>query len=205
MCVTLALGNKLNWCKAAGPSSCSQPGPWCSRPGSPELPRAGTRRGNLTCTEQDPPAQHEERHSWQSCFLTAATLRANSSFQAAREERERVQHIPGDCHVPLGTSAAGRCKKDWLRSRLRVTFCHLRQPTPLVKPSIPKLLDQSYKFCAWSTHKYLFRSFFSLNPATNPVRSSCCSFSPLPPHEQPQERSPHPPLETAILNLLLKN
>lgn len=77
MCVTLALGNKLNWCKAAGASSCSQPGPWCSRPGSPELPRAGTRRGNLTCTEQDPPAQHEERHSWQSCLLTAATLGAN--------------------------------------------------------------------------------------------------------------------------------
>lgn len=76
MRVTLTLGNKQSWCKAAG-ESFPQPGPWC----------CPSQRGNPTTTEQGPPAQDQERDSRQSRLLIAVKLGANS-FHFRQQERK---------------------------------------------------------------------------------------------------------------------
>lgn len=176
------------------------------------LPRAGTRRGTSPAPKKihlrgtrkaipgraaASPALHLEQRvftsgSWREKgarsvhrrrFALVATCRSQA---LQRGTRRRQAALGAACHIlPL-----------------------FGQPTPPVKLSIPRLLDQGYEFWARSAEKYLFWlgfGFFSLNPATNPVRSSCCSFSPLPPWEQLQEHAPGSSLETAILDLLFKN
>lgn len=71
--------------------------------------------GNLTCTQEDPPAWDEESNSWQSCCLTGITLGAKSLHFRQLEGKGSTfgtsQAIRSRCHVPLASSAAGNAKK----------------------------------------------------------------------------------------------
>lgn len=186
----------------SGVSSLAQPGLWSSPSWQPSADLCWCAVGELNRIHP-----HRTRRAIPS---RAASSQSSSSEQrlfisgSKRENGPRsVQPRP---FALIAVCHSGAQQRGMQRGQAALgAVCHilplLCQPTPLVKLSIPKLLE----FCARNAKKYLFWGFFSLNPAPKPARSSCCSFSPLPLSKQPQEHAPRPPLEMAILNLLFKN